>query len=799
VKIKVALFWILFVALITSGSFPGAPMAQVRPVVDRTGNAGDEAEEEPEEDKGIVEDEEEDVIKINFPEMDLESILKNFSAITGRSFVLDQIPKGQVYTIGPIGPVEIPRDQAMNLFVLIMDLNGFNVVETSIPGVFKVVRKAEALKENIPIYAPGKRPEINESMVTRFVPLEYIPAQEVASQLTQLASKDGGQVIAYAPTNTLIMVDSALNIERMIKVLDIIDVPTAEPEIEIVPLRYSQAQEISGILSQIFQASPTAATARTATTRDARAARARRRPPRAPQPQAAAAPQDEGPKIIPVERTNSLIVIAEPDMIESVKELIAKLDVDVGEAGTIHVYYVQNAEATDLASTLSGISGKQSGLQAPSAAQAAGGAAARRQPTTTRTQRPQTSNASGESIIKGALGGEISITADEPTNSLIIVASQQDYAILKKVIEKLDLPRRQVFVEAVLLEITYNENADWGVSAHGASPLEDGGVVLAGSAFSEPSSLSILGSLSSGTLALPSGITVGALGRPVELGDTGQSVPSSGMILRMLATSNNVNVLSTPTLLTTDNEEASIEVGQKIPVPTGQTVGTGGLSQVSISRESVGIKLRLTPQINESDNIRLEIFTEISGAVSSGLGIDVNQLGVTTSIKTAETTVIVRDSQTIVIGGLMEDKKNESSSKVPFFGDIPVIGWLFKTSSRGNSKTNLVILLTPHIVKSDHDTDRVKERMQNNYQDLLEESLGEEVEGWDRYFESQLRGEESPIIDLREGGPQMVEPPQWEWTPEEPGMQPEVNEGDTVQPEGSNSGGSRSANTMENQ
>jgi len=739
--------------------------------------------QETEEEQAI--ERENDTIKINWPEMDLESVLKNFSGITKRSFILKEMPKGEVRTIGPIGPVEVPREQAFNLFVLILNINGYSVVPTSVDNVYKVVRNTEALRENIDVYPPGRIPAYNENMVTRFIPLDHVDVTEVSQHLGQLVSKDGGQVIPYGPTNTLIVVDTPVNIKKMMKILKLIDVPSPEPEIEIVTLKFAEPSEIAGILGQIFTGEQKTAAARTATTRAAKPLPRRRQPPQPPpQPQAVAGPEIQ-PKIIPVERINGLVLIADSETIEAMLDLIARLDVDAGATGTIHVYYVQNAEATELASTLSSITGNAArtggGISAPAPAQpGAPPAGARR----TRPRAARTGGASSGPASSGVIGEDIYISADEATNSLIIVATPHDYAILENVIKKLDIPRRQVFVEAVLLEVTYNESMEAGVSLHGASPLGDEGVIFSGSGFSDVSSLGLLSGLLSGggSLALPNGITVGALGAPVEIPGSGGEVviPSAGMVVRLLASSSNVNVLSTPTLLTTDNEEASIEVGQKIPVPTGQTVSTGGFSNVSISRETVGIKLQLTPQINESDNIRLNIFTEISNAVTSNLGIDVNQLGVTTSLKTAQTTVIVKDAQTIVIGGLMEDRQEESSSRIPFLGDIPVLGWLFKSGRQSSSKTNLIILLTPHIVRSDSEIKRVRGRLIEGYRDMVEEGVGELDRDIEQYFESRFLEEEpeGPVIDLREGAPEMIQgpPPEWEWTP------PVPQAGDTAAP-----------------
>ncbi len=681
-----------------------------------------------------------DKVHISFPEMDMETVLKNFSEVTGRSFVLEKIPQGKVHTIGPIGPIEIPKEEAFNFFVLILNISGYQVVETSVTNVYKVVRSADAMPENIPIYGPGETPATsNEQMVMRFINLDYVAANEIASQVSKLASQGGGQVIAYEPTNTLIIVDTSYSIERILKIIGFLDVPSQQGEMEIVGLDYAEAGEIAGILEKIYSDSSESKAKRVATTQ--RKPTSRRRPTRQQQqktPTAEVVSAGQAAvemKIIPVERINSLVIITDRNTLSKIKETIAKLDIDVGTTQTIHVYYCQNSEASELANTLSGIVG--GGRSGVGGSPTTGGAASENNPaasraasrTSTRSSRTTSSpRSSTTAVISGILKGEISISSDESTNSLIIVATPQDYSILLNVIEKLDIPRRQVFVEAVLLEVTYNESRAAGTTIHGASPLEDEGLLMAGTGFGDVNSLSLLSSISSsgGSLALPNGITVGALGQPVEIETPGgdvMAVPSAGMVVKLLASTSTVNVLSTPTLLTTDNEEASIEVGQKIPVPTGQTVSTGGFSNVSISRESVGIKLQMTPQINESDNVRLSIYVEISGAVQSSMGVDVNTLGVTTSIKTAETTVIVKDSQTIVIGGLMEDRQEESQNWVPLLGDIPVVGWLFKSANKSKNKSNLIILLTPHIVKSKSDISRVRKKIEGDYRGMMEEEL----------------------------------------------------------------------------
>ncbi len=684
--------------------------------------------------------------------MELEQVIKMFSEVTGKNFLIEEMPKGKVIIIAP---KRFEKEEALNIFYAILNINGFNLVETAVPSTYKIVRNAEVMQENLPIFPSGRRPATSETFITRFVPLKHLAVTDVQSQVQTLLSKEGGSVIAYEPTNTLIFFDTSLNIERIVKLLRLIDIPTEKPEIEIIKLKYSLASEISATLNQIFgNGKQKTGASRTAQTTRSRSSRGQ------PKVEPAAQITSRGSQvnIIPEERLNALILIGTKAAINEVKDLIGMLDIDVGESGKIHVYYLEHADAPDLASTLSSLTGSSRTGSRQTATSSRSTSSGARQAATSRVSSRAATGHSGAISLTGILSGEVRISADEPTNSLIIVASRQDYEVLKQVIAKLDIPRRQVFVEAVLLEVNMNDGVDSGMSFHGASGLEDGGAVFGGTGLTTPSSMDLMAALMAGSFAMPSGVTVGALGQGVEIPGTGVELPSAGVLLRLLATNSNVNILSTPTLLTTDNEEAEIQIGQKIPVPTGQTVSTGGLSSVSISRESVGIKLKLTPQINESDTIRLEIFTEISGALQSSLGIDVNVLGVTTSIKTAQTTVIVENEQTIVIGGLMEEQTNSSGNQIPFFGDIPVLGWLFKNRSKSTSKTNLIILITPHIVKNDADVTRIKNHIRKEYEGFAEENI-ENYHKWDEKLEPKytLEDPQNGILDFTGTNAQIIE------------------------------------------
>jgi len=702
---------------------------------------------------------------INFKDVELEQIVKVFSDITGKNFILEQVPKGKI-TI--ISPVRIPKNQALPIFEAILNLNGYNMVATSITNLYRIIPISEAVKANLPIYLPGEPPpRPGENYIVRFIPLDYLSAQDAANLIQPILSKEAANAVPYLPTNTLIIVDTALNINRILRVLKALDVPTLQPEMEIVSLRYSAASEMASLLGQIFGEQ---AGGRTGTPVPVRPPGGR--PPTEP----VGGGLKAGPqvKIIPEERLNSLILIADRATLDSVKKIISQLDIPTEDKGIFHVYYCKNAVSRELASTLSSLAGGGGGISRTptrrTTSQSGGISGTTGMTMGTTGGARETGGAVGPTSATlggGMFEGEIKITADEPTNSLIIIASPRDYETLKQVLELLDIPRRQVFVEAVMLEVSMDQTRQAGVSMHAASPLENQGAIFASNAPSGINTLTLLSLFNQG-VQLPSGLMVGAIANPITIqGEKGEiTIPSAGVLVQALASDSNVNVLSTPTILTTDNEEAEIQVGQRIPVPTGQTVATGGLSSVSITRETVGIKLKLTPQINESGTIRLEISTEISNAMPSALGINVNTLGVTTSIKTASTTVIVKDAQTIVIGGLMEDRRSNATARFPFLGDLPVIGWLFKSFQKTKNKTNLIMLITPHIVRSDQDVEKLREKFKKDYDSFVEESLGAETQKWDQYFESQYgqtfgqtTGKTSgTVIDVTGGKPKVIQP-----------------------------------------
>jgi general secretion pathway protein D len=420
-------------------------------------------------------------------------------------------------------------------------------------------------------------------------------------------------------------------------------------------------------------------------------------------PASPAAGGGRGARIVADERTNKLVVIAGDNSFQSVLDLVRQLDIPTGDGG-VHVYYLENAKAEDVASTLQsfaqGLSGKRRAAGPPSAPTPFGTA-----PTPFGTQSAD------------LLNGEVKVTADKNTNSLVVIASQADYRNVVKLIERLDIARRQVFVEAVIMEVNLEDDTELGVSLHGGTRRDfsfanttGSGTAVLGTALG---GLSSLGGVSS--LASLNGFLAGIQGPPISV--SGVSIPSFGVLLQALQSSSDVNVISTPHLIMTDNTEGEITVGQNVPFQaayapagsntTGSSTIVSGLGSLyaPIQRQNVELKLHIKPQINQGDYVRLEVDEQTEEIAS----VD-KILGPTTSKRSAKTTVVARDQETVVIGGLIQERVTRSVSKVPVLGSLPLLGWLFRSESTRKQKTNLLLFLTPYIIRDQSDVRRIFER-----------------------------------------------------------------------------------------
>ncbi|RJP25168.1 MAG: type II secretion system protein GspD [Candidatus Abyssobacteria bacterium SURF_5] len=655
-------------ALLQTGTFAQPPQAPPSPATRETNNQ----------------------ISINFDNASILEVIDVMSRVTGENFIIDPAVKG---TVTVIAPKRVERDEAFGVFLSILEMNGFSLVR--IGNIYKVVPSRTATQKSIPVHSGRESRDVSEvdKVITQLIPIKYSDAQAIVSVITPLISRDAN-ITAYPNTNTIIITDTAANIKRLIQIIEEVDVPGFEQTITILPLMNAQADVLTQEILQALEAAPAGmAGAPGAVT----APRTRRRIP-AQQVVAATASQI---KIIPDLRTNSLIVVANEFDTEQVRFLVRELDKPTPiEANNIHVYRLKNALAEDVAAVLTNLAGQT----APAAPGGAPGATA---VTGIRT------------FYK-----EVSIVADKTTNSLIITASPQDYAVIAAVIDELDILRPQVLVETLIAEVSLDFTRDLGIRWLVASPDDEHVTFGSVGELSNADSLgaSIAGALAGDTLVLPTqpaGINIGYL-------NIDEDFLRAFIEANASQSNNDFNVLSAPHILTLDNQKATINVSQSVPFITQRVsdVVSAGASAVNEAFEyrDVGIILEITPHISPDRMVRLEITQEVNDAVlqevSSSTGEALTELK-----REANTTVLVKDRNTLVLGGLMQDDDSVTVSKVPFLGDIPFLGWLFKSTSVQQRKMNLLIFITPSIVTSVAEAAELTLERRMQATDLLQEKL----------------------------------------------------------------------------
>jgi general secretion pathway protein D len=654
---------------------------------------------------------ENDKVQLDFNDVELSVVIDTIARLTNKNFIYDDRVRGRV-TI--VSPTKISVEEAYAVFESVLQVKGFTTVAAP-GGALKVIPIRDAKESSIETLREPRITPDSDRIVTRLIPLQYIDAEAITSTLTPLVSKDASMV-AYPPTNTVILTDSASNIRRILTILGSIDVETFKEEITVIKIRHADAATLAEQLSEIFGAE----VSETAAMRRPRA----RRLPNQPMPVAESATKEKV-RILTDDRTNSLIILSSRQRLAELRRVIARLDVPVSGQGRIHVYYLKHADAEELATTLSALISGQP---------AAGGEAAAATPPAMRA-----------AITELAEG--VTVTADAPTNSLVIQASREGYGTLADVIAQLDIPRPQVLVEGLLMEVDVTDATDLGFNGLGlirhdnmtytlgsltdskgrpvvfdTDPGEDAG--------GDPTAGDAVGKLTDSVLSnLIAAATYNTLGTK-----DGELVGSfiQGLI-RASANLSDTNILSAPHVLTSDNEEAEIKVGANIPIVTSRVQSAGGVTTATdrlatsqnIERQDIGITLRVTPQISEGDTVRLEIFQEITApnAALSGLTGDPQEVGISLSSRKVENTVVVSDGETVVIGGLISDRYEDSVNKVPWLGDIPGLGWIFKSTTKDLLKENLLVFLTPHIMRSAADLEQETIRKRAEFWDESDEAM----------------------------------------------------------------------------
>jgi general secretion pathway protein D len=607
-------------------------------------------------------------VTLDFDNVDISVLVKFVSELTGKNFIIDDKVKGKV-TI--ISPKKIPLKDVYKVFLSVLEINGFTVVPAG--NMIKIIPAALAREKGMETRTKKELASPEDRMVTQIVALERANPDEIKRVLDPIISKSSS-VLSYPPAGILVITDYLSNIKRLQEIIFALDVEGAGDQISYIPMVNASASEVVKSLNTIFQQRR----ANTAVI-----------------------------KVVPDARTNSIIILASGADTESVRKLVAFMDKDVprGESN-IQVYRLQNSNAEDLAKVLNNII-KETG------AAATGGAAA--------TQK----------ALTPVVSKNVQVVADKATNTLVVMAEREDYKILENIIKQLDVPRPMVYIEALIMEVNTSKDFKLGVEWRGLRGTGD--VLGAGTAGNTAAFIGSGGASSTttggynildglvstaGAGVFPGGFSMGLVGAGIKIG--GITFPTIGAVIQAYKADKEVSILSTPQIMTLDNEEAEINVGSNVPYITQQQQAQSNLNSVvgynTYEYKDVGVILNITPHINEENFIRLKISQQVTKVTSAS-----NSPTPTTLKRTAKTTVVVKDNETIVIGGLVGDSTEADTYKVPLLGDIPILGWLFKTHSTSREKTNLYIFLTPHIVRTQKDADALYQEKRG--------TMGEVVEG----------------------------------------------------------------------
>lgn len=574
---------------------------------------------------------------VNFNDADIGELIRFVAEATGKTLIVDPMVQGSVQVVSSEA---VNAEQLYELFLSILDVQGLAAIESG--NVVRIVPAQAAASQAVPAFAAGAAAGVaSPQVITQIIQVSNVSVEQLVGVLRPLASIDA-QMTAYAASNSIIVTDTAANVERIQQMVAFIDSSSVK-QTEVVALQNASAEAVVDLIAELRG-------------------------------------EEEIPQTAPVQlvadaRTNSIVVSGEQVQIRRMRALIEQLDTPLAQDGNVNVIYLQYARAEELAPLLDNIVGNVTAAE-------------------------------GEDVAASAA----SITADAATNALIITADSDLLQTLRSVIARLDIRRAQVLVEAIIVELSGERGQDLGVQW---LFQRDNGV-YGSSSTGSPTSAAIAGAALGG---------VNANGSPVDIrGPLAEALASTpgqllgvgrlddelsfNVLINALQADDSANILSTPSLLTLDNEEAVITVGRNVPFVTGSFTSTGNNSNPenpfqTIERQNVGVTLRVTPHVNEGDSLVLELSQEVSSLLgTSGVLLNSNPI---TNERIIETTVLANDAQTVILGGLIEDNLSESNQRVPLLGDIPGLGRLFRNDSSTLSKTHLVVFLRATIMRDDRD------------------------------------------------------------------------------------------------
>lgn len=575
-------------------------------------------------------------ISMDFKNVDIQVLIKFMSELTGRNFIVDRRVAGRV---NAYSPSKLSIEEAYKAFESILLVNGFSVVGTKVDNEFKIVPAIEARRMGLPVGAGRKsKSDTGDDLITQIIPLKNSSAPELSKLLVNMIDKNG-LVSVYNPTNTLIVTAPSANIESVLSIIREVDKSSYAPQMETFPLVHGDAKTIAASISKIM------------TTKIQELEKIGKK----------------GMALVEADvRTNSVVALGDPASLNTIADMLSSLDIPTPQGkDDIHYMSLENADADDVAKLLNELISRQV-------------------------------NKDGEST---KLSKDIKVVADKATNSLIITARPDEFSTLRATIEKLDILRKQVFIEALIMEVASDSDfqfgVNWALGGSGSDTSIFGASNTGGGSITVPDTAGEI-------LGFPSGGTVGAiLSNAVNIGGSAYSIQA---IINLAESNNDYKIIATPQLMALDNEKATVSVVDNIPFSTQtQTNSTNSdYNQQSLDYRDVGVKLEITPHIGEENTLRLEVKQEVSRIVSTltAVNADTNVIAPTTKKRQVETVIQMRDNQTAVIAGLLNDDETNNRSKVPGAGDIPLFGWLFKQKQEEKDTTNLYVFITPRIIDS---------------------------------------------------------------------------------------------------
>lgn len=621
----------------------------------------------------------ETIESFDFPNVEITDIIKAISELTGKNFIIDSTVRGKITVIAPS---KITVAEAYKAFLSALAINGFTVVPSG--GFLKIRNARSAQRDGIDIYSGSYYPNADQ-MITKVVHMKHISAEELKTKLSRLLNSSYGEMEANPQTNSLIISDFGSSIDRIMKIINQLDVPGFEEQLEVVGIKYAKAKDIADLIDKVVNKGQ----------KSSAAGGFNAGVPRFSSGGGSTGAAKSGGissfMVFPDDRTNSLIIVGNRAGISRVRKLVSQLDFKVSaeSQGGVYVYYVKHGEAEKIAATLSEVA-KDS---APKAAPTTGGFGF----------APQ-----GQAAVReGVFGGDVSIKADKNTNSLVVSASKQDYEKVLNILSKLDIARDQVFVEAIIMEMSVND----GYNSSGGLVKFDESGAKAGFAGSATDITDVLSPLSGAGNAIL-GFSSGSIAVPIDVTNPSKGttkVPNLLGYLKFVKQFGKTNILSTPQIMATDAQAATIEVGDKVVTRSITTPGANGTpNSTQPEFDDATIKLTIKPFISpSSETIRMEFKQTVKQLSNVPVPSDFNGKVQPLATRSIETNVVLNNGDTAVIGGLMKDEESEVVKKVPLLGDLPILGWFFKSKDSSKRKVNMLVFLSPKIIRNPGDQQRL--------------------------------------------------------------------------------------------